>query len=104
MVKLTDSIEMTSEFSQLFWENLVVTVPAEDDECSRELWCKFLRKKPVKLNILKGGNSLFLLLKCNEEQICMDLVMCRVRSIYDLRFTNLYDKYCFYLSNNAFFV
>ncbi|TGZ51974.1 Protein scarlet [Temnothorax longispinosus] len=52
--KVTDSIEMTSQFSQLFWKNLSVTVPAEDDDCSRERWCKFLRKKPVKtLNILK---------------------------------------------------
>lgn len=58
-MKLTDSNEMTSQFSQLFWENLIVTVPAKD-ECSRELWCKFLRKKPVKLNILKEGNSLSL--------------------------------------------
>ncbi|XP_012533857.2 protein brown [Monomorium pharaonis] len=47
---------MTSQITQLFWENLIVTVPTKgDDECSRELWCKFSRRKPVKvLNILKG--------------------------------------------------
>ncbi|XP_011699029.1 PREDICTED: protein brown isoform X2 [Wasmannia auropunctata] len=53
-MKLIDSIEMTSQFSQLFWENLIVTVPATDEECSKELWCKFSRRKSVKLNILKG--------------------------------------------------
>ncbi|KYQ53958.1 Protein scarlet [Trachymyrmex zeteki] len=55
MVKLTDSIETTSQFSQLSWENLIVTVPTKDDECSRKLWCKLLCRKPMKvLNILKG--------------------------------------------------
>jgi len=71
LVKLTDSIEMTSQFSQLFWENLIVTVPIKDDECSKELWCKFLHRKPMKLlNILKGGNSLSLSIsKHNETRI-----------------------------------
>lgn len=84
MVKLADSIEMTSQFSHLFWENLIVTVPVKDDECSRELWCKFLHRKPVKvLNILKGGNSLpFSILKRNEKRICICLV--RSRSFNDL--------------------
>ncbi|KYN19712.1 PREDICTED: protein brown-like [Trachymyrmex cornetzi] len=55
MAKLADSVETTSQFSQLFWENLIVTVPTKDDECSRKLWCKLLCRKPVKvLNILKG--------------------------------------------------
>ncbi|KAG5328000.1 SCRT protein, partial [Acromyrmex charruanus] len=55
MVKLADSVETTSQFSQLFWENLIVTVLTKDDECSRKLWCKLLCRKPVKvLNILKG--------------------------------------------------
>ncbi|KAL0134714.1 hypothetical protein PUN28_001472 [Cardiocondyla obscurior] len=45
---------MSSQISQLFWENLIVTVPAKD-ECSKGKWCKFSRRKPVKvLNILKG--------------------------------------------------
>ncbi|XP_072766083.1 protein brown isoform X2 [Anoplolepis gracilipes] len=40
---------------QLFWENLTVTVPIEDDECSRKGWYKFSRKKCVKMfTILKG--------------------------------------------------
>ncbi|KAG5331437.1 SCRT protein, partial [Acromyrmex heyeri] len=55
MVKLADSVETTSQFSQLFWENLIVTVLTKDDECSRKLWCKLLCRKPIKvLNILKG--------------------------------------------------
>lgn len=59
MVQLTDSIKMTSQLSQLFWENLTVTVSVEDDECSGKVWCKFFRKKCVKIfTILKGGNIL----------------------------------------------
>ncbi|KAL6423725.1 hypothetical protein ACFW04_010306 [Cataglyphis niger] len=57
MVQLTDSIdnEMISKISQLSWENLTVTMPVEDDECSRKVWCKLLRKKSVKMfTILKG--------------------------------------------------
>lgn len=71
MVQLTDSIdnEMTSQISQLSWENLTVTMPVEDDECSRKVWCKLLRKKSAKMfTILKGGNILSTL-KCNEKQI-----------------------------------
>jgi len=70
-VRLTDSIEMTSQFSQLFWKNLIVTVPIKEDECSRELWCKFSRRKPMKLlNILKGGNFfLSSISKHNEKWI-----------------------------------
>ncbi|XP_011876405.1 PREDICTED: ABC transporter ATP-binding protein/permease wht-3-like isoform X2 [Vollenhovia emeryi] len=46
---------MISHVSELFWENLSVTVPARDDDCSTKLWCKFWRRKPVKVsNILKG--------------------------------------------------
>lgn len=64
---------MTAEFSQLFWENLIVTVPAKDDEWSRGLLCKFSRRKPVRvLNILKEGNSLSLsILKRSEKRICI---------------------------------
>lgn len=53
MIHLTDSTEI---ISQLFWENLTVTVPVEDDdECSGKVWCKFSRKKGKKiLTILKG--------------------------------------------------
>ncbi|XP_011166210.2 protein brown [Solenopsis invicta] len=46
---------MSFQFSQFFWENLIVTVPDKNDECSRERWCKFSRRNPMKvLNILKG--------------------------------------------------
>ncbi|CAL1679785.1 unnamed protein product [Lasius platythorax] len=52
MIELTDSTEM---ISQLFWEDLTVTVPVEDDECSGKVWRKFSRKKCVKiLTILEG--------------------------------------------------
>ncbi|KAM0725944.1 Protein scarlet [Formica fusca] len=57
MVQLTDSIddEMTFQIFHLFWENMTVTVPVEDDECSGKVWCKLLRKKSVKMfTILKG--------------------------------------------------
>lgn len=69
MVQLTDSIdnEINSQISQLFWENLTVTVPVEDD--SRKVWCKLWRKKSVKMfTLLKGGNVLSTL-KCSEKQI-----------------------------------
>lgn len=92
MVELIDSTEMTSQFSQLFWENLIVTVPAKD-ECSRDLWWKFLSKKPVTvLNILKGGNSLSLSIsKRNEKQIC---IWFSVRCSLDLMiyYLLIYDK------------
>lgn len=72
MIHLTDSTEI---ISQLFWENLTVTVPVEDDdECSGKVWCKFSRKKGKKiLTILKGGNVFVILLtlKCSEKQICI---------------------------------
>lgn len=65
---------MTSQFSQLFWEDLIVTVPVKDDECSRGL-CKFLRKKPVKvLNILKGGNSFSLSILKHKTNLYRDLI------------------------------
>ncbi|GAB1869177.1 Protein scarlet [Camponotus japonicus] len=46
---------MTSQFSQLFWENLTVSVSVKDDECSGKVWCKFSCKKCVKtFTIMKG--------------------------------------------------
>lgn len=69
MVQLTDSIddEMTSQIFHLFWENMTVTVPVENDECSGKVWCKLLRKKSVKMfTILKGGNVLSTL-NCSKK-------------------------------------
>ncbi|XP_012235630.1 protein scarlet [Linepithema humile] len=46
---------MTSQLSQLSWENLTVTALVKDDECSRKLWHKYLRRKYARrIDILKG--------------------------------------------------
>ncbi|EFN69860.1 Protein scarlet [Camponotus floridanus] len=46
---------MTSQLSQLFWENLTVSVSVKDDACSGKVWCKFSSKKCVStFTILKG--------------------------------------------------
>lgn len=79
MIELTDSTEM---ISQLFWEDLTVTVPVEDDECSGKVWRKFSRKKCVKiLTILEGGNAVLSTLKCIEKRICISIKLNIYRSM-----------------------